>query len=90
MGCGKGSPRVPAAALDPAPAPGMQVGVGRKQSPRGPYNISRGAAGRQASSRTVVWTFLAVSLESPVVTLTHPFTPKKGLRLGIDSVARMP
>ena len=34
--------------------------------------------------------FLAVSLEFPVVTLTHPFTPEKGRRLGMDTVARMP
>ena len=63
----------------------MQVGVGRKQSPRGPYKISRGAAGRQASSRTVVWTFLAVlgipcgHLDSSV----HPQErPEAGNRLG--------
>ena len=87
--CGKGSPRVPAAALDPAP-PGMHVRVGRKQRPRESCRISRGAARHQASSRTVVWMFLAVSLEFPVVTLTHPFTPEKAPRLGMDTVARMP
>ena len=54
----------------------MQVEAGRKQSPEDPA----GAAEGQPDVPGCVLGF-------PVATLTHPFIPEKGPRLGMDAVA---